>query len=93
MTEEEMIAVNDAHEALRQQAYGMSPAEFAAETVKTQNTLLFIMLREMAAQVTFVNNRLDEYEAKLAGMFTPEGQAKAREMVMGLMTGGFGGGF
>jgi hypothetical protein len=93
----EMVQAIEAYAALCEQAYGMTVQDFAKESAKAQNLLLFVLLREMSAGVHYLTGQATLVEEKVREAMTPEGLAAIQGKVMGMLTGGmgsmFGGGF
>jgi len=69
--------------ALTEAAYTMDPDKFTALKVADRDLVLFLMLREMAATVRRLDMRVDEFEEKAKGMFSPEGIQELTEKFLG----------
>lgn len=91
VTEEELSPEMAEYEAFRAwvaEAFAMSPGEFLALTAKQQNSTIFVMLRDVGAQVRYISSTLTKWDAKIEEAASPEGLKKMKDAVMEELSGG-----
>ncbi len=65
-----------------EEAFAMAPADFLALTTKQQNSTIFVMLREMGAQMRGINAVVTKWDAQIAAATSPEGIAAFKATIM-----------
>jgi len=82
---EEMQVISD----LTEEAYSLSPQDFAAKKVVERDLVLFLLLRDMAGEMRALKFKVEEYEQKAKELGTPEGIQALTDKFLG--GSGFGG--
>jgi hypothetical protein len=78
----------EAYNKAIEDAYCMSPEDFAAKSAKDRDVVLFLLMRDMAGEVRALNFKVREFEEKAVAMASPEGIKELTDKFLGGMGGG-----
>jgi len=79
---------DDTYAALLAEAFSLTPEAFLALKVGVRDVTIFLLLREIAATVSSLEARINEYEEKAKELGTPEGMQSLMDRFLGGSSGG-----